>query len=90
MSSWESSYAPEAPPLSAYERDQIPDIARDMYHYLRGQEAQMMFLGDFIAELREFDVRSLVLDEILQYMTSNKWVVMWKRKGTDETWISVA
>lgn len=51
---------------------------------------QMMALGDFIAELREdYDLRTAVVDEVLEHMTTHGWVQLWKRKGTEETWISV-
>jgi hypothetical protein len=49
----------------------------------------MMPLGDFIAELRDYDVRSVVIDEILQYMIGNRWVALWKERGSDEAWISI-
>ena len=49
----------------------------------------MMSLGDFIAELRDYDIRTVVIDEILQFMSSRKWVQLWKRRASEETWISV-
>lgn len=47
-----------------------------------------MFLGDFIAELREMNVRTAIIDEVLEWMTENGWVHMWRRTSTGETWIT--
>lgn len=50
----------------------------------------MMALGDLIAELREdYDLRTAVVDEVLEHMAAHGWVQLWKSKGTEEAWISV-
>lgn len=48
-----------------------------------------MSLGDFIAELRDYDLRTSLIDAILDYMVLSEWVWLWKNRGTGETWISV-
>ena len=48
-----------------------------------------MSLGDFIAELREYDIRAVVIDEVLSYMSTNGWVEIWQARGSGENWISV-
>lgn len=49
-----------------------------------------MTLGDFIAELRDLDVGSPMIDEVIVYMAASSWVQLWRHKGSDETWISIA
>lgn len=48
-----------------------------------------MSLGDFIADLREYDIRTALIDAILDYMVVNDWVWLWRHRDTGETWISV-
>lgn len=49
---------------------------------------QSMELGDFIAELRDMNIRTAVIDEVLEYLTDNGWVSMWQKGSTGETWIT--
>jgi hypothetical protein len=51
---------------------------------------QTMTPGDFIAELRDLDVGLPVVDEVIIYMAASSWVQLWRHKGSDETWISLA
>lgn len=44
---------------------------------------QTMTLGDFIAELRDLDVGSPVIDEVIIYMAASSWVQLWRHKGSD-------
>lgn len=48
-----------------------------------------MSLGDFIADLRDHDLRTSLIDAILDYMVVNDWVWLWRNRDTGETWISV-
>ncbi|KAK6907662.1 hypothetical protein V866_003518 [Kwoniella sp. B9012] len=88
-SGYTSYESPPSPPATEEERESIPSLAQDAYELLGQQESKMMELGDFIAELRDLDLRTAVIDEILDYMTSNSWVQLWNWKGTEETWISI-
>jgi hypothetical protein len=49
-----------------------------------------MALGDFVAELREYDLTSPSIDQVLQYLISMGWVQVWRDTGEDdsETWIT--
>ncbi|WVQ85718.1 hypothetical protein IAT38_007884 [Cryptococcus sp. DSM 104549] len=95
MTSVDSGYfefasPPPSPPPTDEERMSVPTLAEGAFELLGGQECKMMSLGDFIAELREdFDLRTVVIDEVLEHMTLHGWVQLWKHKGTEETWISV-
>ncbi|WWC88188.1 uncharacterized protein L201_003093 [Kwoniella dendrophila CBS 6074] len=93
MTSLTSGYntygSPPSPPATAEENERIPSLAQEAYGLLSQQDNKMMELGDFIAELRDLDLRTALIDEILSYMTSNSWVQLWKWKGTEETWISI-
>ncbi|WVF70993.1 hypothetical protein IAT40_005789 [Kwoniella sp. CBS 6097] len=85
-----STYAsPPSPPATDEEIGRIPSLAGEAFALLSEQESKMMELGDFIAELRDLDLRGAVIDEVLGYMASNGWVQLWVWKGTEETWISV-
>ncbi|ODN84053.1 hypothetical protein, variant 2 [Cryptococcus amylolentus CBS 6039] len=88
---FENNSPPPSPPPTAEERLSVPMLADEAIRLLRKQDAKMMSLGDFIAELREdYDLRTVVVDEVLEFMTANGWVQLWKRKGKEETWISIA
>lgn len=50
---------------------------------------QSMSLGDFIADMREYDIRTALIDAVLDYMVANHWVWLWRNRDTGETWISV-
>ncbi|OCF42876.1 hypothetical protein I317_03353 [Kwoniella heveanensis CBS 569] len=93
MASMATSYttyeSPPSPPATEEEIGRIPSLAAEAFALLSEQEKKMMELGDFIAELRDLDLRGAVIDEVLEYMTSNSWVQLWVWKGTEETWISV-
>ncbi|WVQ96971.1 hypothetical protein IAU59_004080 [Kwoniella sp. CBS 9459] len=90
MASAYTNYAsPPSPPATEEEIGRIPSLAGDAFGLQSEQESKMMELGDFIAELRDLDLRGAVIDEVLEYMTSNGWVQLWVWKGTEETWISV-
>ncbi|WWC68324.1 uncharacterized protein I206_102249 [Kwoniella pini CBS 10737] len=88
LTSGYSNNAP-SPPTTTEEKESIPSLAQDAYSLLSEQDAKMMELGDFIAELRDLDLRTAVIDEILGYMVSNNWVQLWIWKGTEETWINI-
>nr|XP_018265022.1 uncharacterized protein I303_03204 [Kwoniella dejecticola CBS 10117]OBR87180.1 hypothetical protein I303_03204 [Kwoniella dejecticola CBS 10117] len=91
MASLTSGYTNNAPspPTTAEEKETIPSLAQNAYSLLAEQESKMMELGDFIAELRDLDLRTAVIDEILGHVVSNNWVSLWIWKGTEETWISI-
>lgn len=48
-----------------------------------------MSLGDFIAELRDYDLRTSLIDAILDYMVGSEWAWLWRNRDTGEMWISV-
>lgn len=52
--------------------------------------SQTMALGDFVAELREYDLTSPTIDQVLQYLISMGWVQVWRDTEEDdsETWIT--
>ncbi|ALO60436.1 hypothetical protein CNC00325 [Cryptococcus deneoformans JEC21] len=94
MPSLDSGYFEHSPPSSSSppptdeEKMSVPTLAGEALDLLASQD--MMALGDFIAELREdYDLRTAVVDEVLEHMTTHGWVQLWKRKGTEEAWISV-
>ncbi|WVN85520.1 uncharacterized protein L203_100667 [Cryptococcus depauperatus CBS 7841] len=88
---FEYSSPPSSPPPTDEEKSSIPILAEEAFGLLALQECRMMSLGDFVAELREdYDLRTVVVDEVLEHMASHGWVQLWRRKGTEETWISVS
>ena len=48
-----------------------------------------MSLGDFIADMRDYDLRTSLIDAVLDYMVVNEWAWIWRNRDTGETWISV-
>ncbi|OXC65115.1 hypothetical protein C367_01533 [Cryptococcus neoformans Ze90-1] len=87
---FEHNSPPSSPPPMDEEKMSVPALACEALDLLASQDCKMMALGDFIAELREdYDLRTAVVDEVLEHMAAHGWVQLWKRKGTEEAWISV-
>nr|XP_031859401.1 uncharacterized protein CI109_005243 [Kwoniella shandongensis]KAA5526473.1 hypothetical protein CI109_005243 [Kwoniella shandongensis] len=82
--------APPSPPLSKAEQERIPALAQQSYIILAEEFGGSMTLGEFAAELRDLNLRSSVIDDIITYMSTNGWAHTWKNEEDDDTWISVA
>lgn len=48
---------------------------------------QMMSLGEFVTELRDSNLRTMVIDEVVMFMAIHGWVQLWRTGQKGEIWI---
>ncbi|EIW72707.1 hypothetical protein TREMEDRAFT_58876 [Tremella mesenterica DSM 1558] len=87
MSSQQTTYDDDN--ITPSELAKVPGLTAQALHILSQQDRQSMALGDFTAELRDLDIRGVVIDEVLTQMTTYYGARIWVLKRNGELWISL-